>query len=110
MTKSKSKAQQERERFHTAVVNLGSVLVKSLRIDKMVEALAKKLDSTKQGADRMEFSTDEIEEIIRQAYVTGIKDMQDGRLALLGYDQKERVKQISTEIEKQISSGIFKCH
>lgn len=52
----------------------------------------------------------QIKEIIRQAYVTGIKDMQDDRLSLLAYDQKERVKRISTEIEKQISSGIFKCH
>ncbi|MBW3517457.1 hypothetical protein KO537_22475 [Shewanella sp. NKUCC01_JLK] len=42
-----TKPQQEHEQFHAAVVNLGRLLVKESRIDKVVEFLATKLESIK---------------------------------------------------------------
>ncbi|MBW3517458.1 hypothetical protein KO537_22480 [Shewanella sp. NKUCC01_JLK] len=59
----------------------------------------------------MTLSADQLEEIIRQAYCTGVKDARDNHPSIADQPgKKKRVKQILKEVERQISSGTLKCH
>lgn len=62
-------------------------------------------------ASLMTLSADQLEEIIRQAYCTGVKDAQDNHPSIAASPgKKKRVKQILKEVERQIASGTLKCH